>query len=148
MNSSGSKLSYLYPITRIRSIERLLRTTVHSAFLVVTPIDPNVLPTFPKNIKPQHTPQLYSRPSVRGASEAADYSVRKRRPMSKDYGADGLDIEDERRDLTESYTVPQHQLWFEGQREKKTTTSPIILLTRPFSIVIFSLHPPYLPPSA
>ena len=36
MNSTD--LCYVYPITRVRSVERLLRTTAHGAFLVVTPI--------------------------------------------------------------------------------------------------------------
>ena len=36
MNSTD--LCYVYPITRVRSVERLLRTTVHGAFLVVSPM--------------------------------------------------------------------------------------------------------------
>lgn len=36
MNSTD--LCYVYPITRVRSVERLLRTTAHGAFLVVTPM--------------------------------------------------------------------------------------------------------------
>ena len=31
-------LKYIYPISRVRSIEQLLRTTAHNAFLVVTPL--------------------------------------------------------------------------------------------------------------
>ena len=35
---SSNNLRYVYPITRVRSVERLLRTTAHGAFLVVTPM--------------------------------------------------------------------------------------------------------------
>ena len=35
---SSNNLCYVYPITRVRSVERLLRTTAHGAFLVITPM--------------------------------------------------------------------------------------------------------------
>jgi hypothetical protein len=35
---SSNNLCYVYPITRVRSVERLLKTTAHGAFLVVTPM--------------------------------------------------------------------------------------------------------------
>ncbi len=64
MNSS--RLYYLFPITRVRSIVRILRTTAHSGFLVVShaklgkPLrEQRVLPR-------KHRPQLYTRPSVLG----------------------------------------------------------------------------------
>ena len=60
MNSSGSKLTYLYPITRVRSIEQILRTTVHGAFPIVMPVRASSIPSFPKTVKAQHTPQLYA----------------------------------------------------------------------------------------
>ena len=41
-------------------MERLLRTTAYSAFLVVTPVEPENVPERPKNIQDAHTPQLYS----------------------------------------------------------------------------------------
>ena len=72
MNSSGSKLTYLYPITRVRSIEQILRTTVHSAFPIVTPVRSSSIPDFPKNVKSHHTPQLITHPSVRGEKESGD----------------------------------------------------------------------------
>ena len=59
-------LCYVYPITRVQSVERLLRTTAYSAFLVVTPVEPEHVPERPKNVQDTHTPQLYRRPSVRG----------------------------------------------------------------------------------
>ena len=37
MNSTD--LCYVYPITRVGSVESLLKSTTHSAFLVVTPAD-------------------------------------------------------------------------------------------------------------
>lgn len=37
MNSTD--LCYVYPVTRVRSVEKLLRTTAHGAFLVVTPVN-------------------------------------------------------------------------------------------------------------
>ena len=59
-------LCYVYPITRVQSVEKLLRTTAYSAFLVVTPVEPEHVPERPKNVQDTHTPQLYRRPSIRG----------------------------------------------------------------------------------
>ena len=56
----------MYPITRVRSVEQLLRTTVHSAFLIVTPVDTDVVPERPQNVSAKHTPQLYKRGSFLG----------------------------------------------------------------------------------
>lgn len=53
-------LKYIYPVSRVSSIERLLRVTAHNAFLVVTPL--NIEPQ--ENIDSQHTPQLYERLSI------------------------------------------------------------------------------------
>ena len=64
MNCEG--LCYVYPITRVQSVERLLRTTAYSAFLVVTPVEPEHVPERPKNVQDTHTPLLYRRPSIRG----------------------------------------------------------------------------------
>lgn len=125
MNSSGSQLSYLYPITRVRSIEKLLRTTVHSAFPVVTPIDASTIPILPKNIKSQHTPQLYTRPSVingRGVpSPVHSPLVRIRNPIPEEMedGEMGDEVfrspvaldEDEggdRRGFVKTYTIPEN----------------------------------------
>ena len=63
---SSNNLCYVYPITRVQSVERLLRTTAYSAFLVVTPVEPEHVPERPKNVQDIHTPQLYRRPSIRG----------------------------------------------------------------------------------
>lgn len=57
---SSNNLSYVYPITRVESVERLLRTTAYSAFLVVTPVEPENVPERPKNVQDTHTPQLYT----------------------------------------------------------------------------------------
>ena len=56
---SSNNLCYVYPITRVQSVERLLRTTAYSAFLVVTPVEPEHVPERPKNVQDTHTPQLY-----------------------------------------------------------------------------------------
>ena len=136
MNSSGSKLTYLYPITRVRSIERILRTTVHSAFPVVTPIEASSIPALPKNIKSHHVPQLYTRPSVLSESNAAsppDFRQRARRPILEEVEGSngslqhvagqvdvGLEEDDDDRGFAKTYTLP-HQLDSlegEGGRDK------------------------------
>ena len=62
---SSNNLCYVYPITRVKSVETLLRTTAYSAFLVVTPVEPEFVPERPKNVQETHTPQLYlSSPTV------------------------------------------------------------------------------------
>ena len=61
MNSTD--LRYVYPITRVGSVERLLRTTAHGAFLVVTPVDSKEVFQRKKNIAAAHTPRLYKRNS-------------------------------------------------------------------------------------
>ena len=62
---SSNNLCYVYPITRVQSVERLLRTTAYSAFLVVTPVEPEHVPERPKNVQDTHTPQLYRYPFTR-----------------------------------------------------------------------------------
>ena len=62
----SNKLCYVYPITRVQSVERLLKTTAYSAFLVVTPVEPEHVPERPKNVQDTHTPQLYTRSSIAG----------------------------------------------------------------------------------
>lgn len=129
MNSSGSKLSYMYPITRVRSIERLLRTTVHSAFPIVTPVSASDIPVFPKNIKSTHTPQLYTRPSImggHGCGDAQNPQVRIRNPISEECGDDvfdnvgGVDLEGkDTRGLTKTYTIPCHMDSAGGEHVKK-----------------------------
>ena len=59
-------LCYVYPITRVRSVETLLRLTSYSAFLVVTPVEPELVPERPKNVQDKHTPQLYRRHFLTG----------------------------------------------------------------------------------
>ena len=53
-------LKYLYPITRVGSIVSQLRTTAHSAFLIVTPVSLDKVHQKPQTMA-HHTPQLYSR---------------------------------------------------------------------------------------
>lgn len=57
MNSSSEKISYLYPISQVGCIENVLKTTSHSAFLVVTPCEANSIPIKPKIVK-ETIPQL------------------------------------------------------------------------------------------
>ncbi len=64
MNSS--RLYYLFPITRVRSIERILRTTAHSGFLVVSHAKVAGATQLNSPTQPKHRPQLYTRPSVLG----------------------------------------------------------------------------------
>ena len=56
-------LKYIFPITRVRSIESLLRVTAHNAFLVVTPLtlDPN---NEDDRLEQTYMPQLYERRSI------------------------------------------------------------------------------------
>ena len=58
---SSNNLCYVYPITRVKSVETLLRTTAYSAFLVVTPVEPDYIPERPMNVQDSHIPQLYGR---------------------------------------------------------------------------------------
>lgn len=107
MNSSGSRLSYLYPITRVRSIERLLRTTVHSAFPIVTPVSAGAIPVFPQNIiKSDQVPQLYTRPSVLGTREPDTNRsrVRMRNPIPEEDVVFGG-----REELVTTYTIPANR---------------------------------------
>lgn len=55
----NKELKYLYPITRVGSIVNQLRTTAHSAFLVVTPLALDKVQHKPQTMA-KHTPQLYS----------------------------------------------------------------------------------------
>ncbi len=65
-------LKYVYPISRVGSIEQLLRTTVHNAFFVVTPMtfEPTeeLVAGQPNIVNSNETvkkPRLYDRKSVR-----------------------------------------------------------------------------------
>ncbi len=116
MNSSNSKLSFLYPITRVRSIERLLRTTAHSGFLVVTPVEARDIPFLPKNIKSHHTPQLYAHPStqaINGPESRSDFDydqVRSRNPTRRELRVQDLfDEEEDGHSFEKTYTLPQHK---------------------------------------
>lgn len=58
-------LKYIYPISRVSSIERLLRVTAHNAFLVVSPLTTPPSPTMnPRGGDSPQTPQLYERLSI------------------------------------------------------------------------------------
>ena len=58
---SSENLCYVYPITRVRSVENVLKGTNFSAFLVVTPVEPESVPERPMNVQSTHVPQLYGR---------------------------------------------------------------------------------------
>ena len=97
----SNKLCYVYPITRVQSVERLLKTTAYSAFLVVTPVEPEHVPERPKNVEDTHTPQLYTRSSIGGEwtvteGETADIGGRRSDSMgiqSPTYTDEDEDIE-------------------------------------------------------
>ena len=75
---SADNLCYVYPITRIESLERLLKTTAYSAFLVVTPVEAEQAPERPRRVHDVHTPLLYRRPSIRkftDGSGTGSYSI-------------------------------------------------------------------------
>ena len=119
MNSSSSALSYLYPITRVRSIQRLLRTTAHSAFLVVTPCKASSIPVLPKSVM-KTIPQLYTRPSMKCNSKQELKSCRTgiRNPDTEELKhVKGMlaykvmpTLED---DICESYSLPVHKMELE-----------------------------------
>lgn len=100
--SLNSKLSYLYPITRVRSIEHLLRTTDHGSFPVVTPVEASRIPEFPKIHKSQHTPQLYScqRPLQSDSTKVEEKEEDMYAPPELDRG------EVDERMFTETYSIP------------------------------------------
>lgn len=56
-------LCYVYPITRVRSVESILRTTAYGAFLVVTPVTTKEMPKRKIKTSGSHVPGLYTRPS-------------------------------------------------------------------------------------
>ena len=60
---SSENLYYVYPITRVRSVENILKTTAHSAFLVVTPVSTKEMPKRKITTAGMHVPGLYTRPS-------------------------------------------------------------------------------------
>ena len=107
MNSSGLKLTYLYPITRVRSIEKILRTTVHGAFPIVTLVKSSSVPNFPKNIKDAHTPQLYTRHSVLGEKESESRSSSRIRFQNTTAADDDPKTSKyDRRFFENTYTIP------------------------------------------
>ena len=57
----SSKLTYLYPITRVRSIEQILHSTTHGAFPIITPIP-----------KAQHTSSEHEGGNSRNNTELQD----------------------------------------------------------------------------
>lgn len=69
---SSKDLYYLFPITRVRSIERILRTTAHSGFMVVSHVKLDQVPQQPLDVRKRHRPQLYTRPSVIGECDTTE----------------------------------------------------------------------------
>ena len=67
-------LRYMYPITRVHSVQRLLRTTAHSAFVIVTPVDTVAIPERPQNMSDKHVPQLYARQSLTAGCSTMDFN--------------------------------------------------------------------------
>ena len=72
----SENISFLYPITRVRSLYQLLRSTTHSAFPVVTPLKSYERP--PQNVTNEHVPVLYRKDftlsSEKGGSDSNEYA--------------------------------------------------------------------------
>lgn len=103
MNSN--RLYYLFPITRVRSIERILRTTAHSGFLVVSFAKVGNVPQVSSPTQTKHRPQLYTRPSILG-----DYDTTELEDSECDTARNPVRtrarLESE---LTGTYTLPHFQ---------------------------------------
>ena len=70
---SSKDLCYLFPITRVGSIERVLRTTAHSGFMVVSHVKLDKVPQeHSMDARKKHRPQLYTRPSVLGECDTTE----------------------------------------------------------------------------
>ncbi len=82
VTSPLSKLSYVFPITRVCCIEKLLCTTTHSAFPVVTPIKASSFPSLLKNSS-NFSPQLYT---VQSQSSAPTTPTSRRRKSNGSSG--------------------------------------------------------------
>ena len=57
-------LKFIYPITRVQSIEQLLRTTAHNAFFVVTPLSLEHWNNSQDDKEQTFLPKLYKRKSI------------------------------------------------------------------------------------
>ena len=71
-------ISFLYPITRVGSVYQLLKSTHHSAYPVVTPLDDFTRPT--SNVSDKHTPALYGlgKPAEPSGEESVTSSLPRR----------------------------------------------------------------------
>ena len=59
------ELKYIYPVSRVGSIERLLKVTAHNAFLVVTPLATSEDTSNEEyDAVNKYAPQLYERKSI------------------------------------------------------------------------------------
>ena len=106
-----SKLSYVYPITRVCCIEKLLCSTKHSAFPVVTPIKASSFPSLLRG-GTHFSPQLYSCQSTPStlSSDQQDVSsdaVRIRSPVMEELRSVGS--MSKMSSFEDSYNLPQHE---------------------------------------
>ena len=115
-------LSYLYPITRVCSIIKVLKTTSHNGFLVVSPCKASSIRTVPKSVK-QVTPQLYKQDSmVTNCSKCSPHSEHPHQTPTAITEVEEEEEEcndqreivsspslDEDRDYCKSYTLPAHR---------------------------------------
>eukprot|EP00731_Ephydatia_muelleri_P014853 Em0008g573a len=84
----SSRVSYLYPITRVRSIEQLLRNTAYSAFPVITP---DTFRRFPKTTPPLHLPtcSMYGSNDGTDAEKPHEDLTRSKRPIPRPLSSPG-----------------------------------------------------------
>eukprot|EP00731_Ephydatia_muelleri_P014855 Em0008g575a len=84
----SSRVSYLYPITRVRSIEQLLRNTAYSAFPVITP---DTFRQFPKTSPTHHLPtcSMYGSVDVTDAEKPHEDLTRSKRPIPRPLSSPG-----------------------------------------------------------
>ena len=73
MNSTN--LFYVYPISRVRWVERLLQNTTHSAYLVVSPVDSNRIPRRRRSISDSYVHIQLSRIEHSGGKYMSNQSV-------------------------------------------------------------------------
>ena len=122
---SSKNLSYLYPITRVRSIVQLLKTTSHSGFLIVHPCKASSIRTVPKSVK-KAIPQLYARESMimsdgrhsvysEHLSPSSPIAIAKEAEDEDCYDdcrgevASSHSLDENNDDICRSYTLPAHR---------------------------------------
>ena len=129
-------LKYIYPISRVRSIERLLRVTAHNAFLVVTPLSLNNNNEEYNNIETEleiddetnFVPRLYHRDSIHPIHPSKVIVTTKRKQDAKKHlhhkeGATPINVTDSQHMNLLSGLTGSYQSSVTGKTEHK----PLIL---------------------